>query len=260
MKNKFLLILVLVGAVAIAVVAGLAGASATGVVSAEGQPVTLNVNNQQTGISVNGEGKVTVIPDIATVTLGVSAQASKVAEAQSQAATAMDKVIAALTSNGVAKNDIRTQYFNIQQVSRWDDKTQQSVPTGFMVSNMVTVKIRATDKTGLLIDAVAEAGGDYTRVNSINFSVEKPEQYYVQAREKAVQDAKDKAAQLAKLAGVTLGKATYVSESTYTPYTQYYETARSVNMSGGGSTPSTAISPGETDITMNVQITFSIQQ
>jgi uncharacterized protein len=260
MKNKVWLPLVLVGVMAVAAIAGWVGASTAGVVSAEGQPVIVNVSNQQTGISVSGEGKVTVTPDIATVNLGVTAQAAKVAEAQSQAAAAMDKVVNALTSNGVAKNDIRTQYFNIQQMTRWDDKTQQSVPTGYSVSNMVTVKIRAMDKAGSIIDAVAEAGGDYTRVNGISFSVEKPEQYYTQAREKAVQDAKNKAAQLANLAGVTLGKATYVSESTSTPYTPYYETYRSVNMAVGGSTPSTSISAGETDITMNVQIIFSIQQ
>jgi hypothetical protein len=260
MKNAIWLPLVLVGMMAVAAIAGWVGASVTSAVSAEGQPVAVNVNTQQTGISVSGEGKVTVTPDIATVNLGVTAQAAKVAEAQSQASAAMDKVVNALTSNGVAKNDIRTQYFNIQQMTRWDDKTQQSVPTGYTVSNMVTVKIRAMDKAGSIIDAVAEAGGDYTRVNGISFSVEKPEQYYTQAREKAVQDAKNKAAQLANLAGVTLGKATYVSESTSTPYAPYYETYRSVNMAEGGSTPSTAISAGETDITMNVQIIFSIQQ
>jgi uncharacterized protein len=259
MKNKFLLSLVMVGVIAVAAIVGLMGTSAAAVVSAEGQPVTVSVSNQQTGISVNGQGKVTVTPDIATVNLGVSAQASKVAEAQSQAASAMDKVIAALTSNGVAKNDIRTQYFNIQQMTRWDDKSQQSVPTGYTVSNMVTVKIRAIDKTGPIIDAVAGAGGDYIRVNGISFSVDKPEQYYAQAREKAVLDAKSKAEQLASLARITLGKATYVSESTYTPYTPYYENYKSVDMAAGGSIPATSISAGETDITMNVQIIFSIQ-
>jgi uncharacterized protein len=259
MKNKFLLTLVLVGVIAVAAIIGLVGAGSAGTVSAEGQPVAVSVNSQPTGISVNGQGKVTVTPDIATVSLGVSAQASTVAEAQSKASTAMDKVMAALTSNGIAKNDIRTQYFNIQQMTRWDDKNQQSVPTGYMVSNMITVKVRNMDKTGALIDAVAEAGGDNTRVNNISFSVEKPEQYYAQAREKAVEDAKARATQLASLAGVTLGKATYISESSYTPNTPYMESYKSVNMGAGGSTPSTTISPGETDITMNVQITYAIQ-
>jgi uncharacterized protein YggE len=259
LKNKFLLIMTLVGVIAISAIVGLVGSGAAAVVSAEGQPITVNVGNQPAGISVSGLGKVTVTPDIAAVSLGVSAQSSTVAEAQSQASTAMDKVIAALTSNGVAKNDIRTQYFNIQQLSRWDEKQQQSVLTGYMVSNMVTAKVRTVDKTGSIIDAVAVAGGDNTRVNGVSFSVEKPEQYYIQAREKAVEDAKARAKQLADIAGVTLGKATYISESSYTPYTPYLESYKAIDMAGGSSAPVTSISPGETDITMNVQINYAIQ-
>jgi len=259
MKSKLLLTMVLVGVMAIAAVVGLVGAGSSGVVSAEEQPVAVSINNQQTGISVSGQGKVTVTPDIATVSLGVSAQASTVSEAQSRAAAALDKVITVLISNGIPKNDIRTQYFNIQQMTRWDEKEQQSVPTGYMVSNMVTVKIRNMDKTGSLIDLVAEAGGDYTRISGISFSVENPEQYFAQAREKAVEDAKNRALQLAKLAGVTLGKATYISESSYTPYTPYLESYKSVDTAGGAYAPSTSISPGETDITMNVQIIIAIQ-
>jgi uncharacterized protein YggE len=259
MKNKFWLIMGLVGVIAVATIAGFVGAGTAGVASAEGQPVMVSINNQQTGISISGQGKVTVTPDIATVNLGVSAQASTVAVAQFQAASAMDKVIAALTGQGVAKNDIRTQYFNIQQVTRWDEKAQQSVPTGYLVSNMVTAKVRTIEQTGSIIDAVVEAGGDNTRINGISFSVEKPEQYYAQVRQKAVEDAIAKAKQLGDLAGVTLGKATYISESAYTPNTPYLESFKSFDMAAGASAPVTSINPGETDITMNVQINFAIQ-
>ena len=51
---------------------------------------TVDVNSQQEGIWVSGEGKVTVTPDLATLYLGIEAQADTVAEAQSQAAEAMD--------------------------------------------------------------------------------------------------------------------------------------------------------------------------
>src|SRR3972149_1775680 len=51
--------------------------------------VSVNLNNQQVGIWVNGEGKVTVAPDLAVVQLGIEAQANTVAEAQSRAQSAM---------------------------------------------------------------------------------------------------------------------------------------------------------------------------
>jgi uncharacterized protein YggE len=256
MKNKVILA---VGVVILVLVMGLAGCSAGGVQAAENQPVNVNIGNQQTGIWVSGEGKVTVTPDLATVNLGVSAKAATVAEAQSQAAAAMEKVMAALKANGLVDKDIQTQYYNIQQVTRWDDKTQAEVVTGYSVSNTVTAKIRDMEKVGTIIDAVAVAGGDFTRINGINFSVEKPEQYYEDARKLAMNDAKIKAEQIAELAGVTLGKATYISEGTISQPITYPSYGGYKALDSAGAAYQTAISAGETDITLNVQVAYAIQ-
>jgi uncharacterized protein len=170
----------------------------------------------------------------------------------------MDKVMAALTGAGIDKKDIQTQGYSIQQVTRWDDKGQQEVVLGFRVSNTVVAKLRVMDKAGSVIDAVVAAGGDNTRVNGINFSVEKPEQYNTQLREAAMKDAQAKAKQIADLAGVTLGKATYVTESSYVP-TNYPVAYKMLDSASGAGGATTAISAGETDITLNVQVTYSIQ-
>jgi hypothetical protein len=214
---------------------------------------TVNTGYQQEGIWATGQGKVTVVPDIATLQLGIEAQAVTVAEAQAQASQAMDRVMTALTDNGVAKKDIQTQYFNITKITRWDDKNQQEVIIGYRVTNIVTAKIRTIDKAGAIIDAVAGAGGDLTRIDSISFSVDDPTAYYGQAREKAMADAKAKAEQMAKLGGVTLGKPIYISESSYFP------SPTPIRLADQG-TPSveTPISPGETDITISVQLVYAI--
>jgi uncharacterized protein YggE len=217
---------------------------------------TVDVNSQQTGIWVNGEGKVTVTPDIATLSLGIEAQATTVAEAQYQAAIAMEAVMAALAENGVADKDIQTQYFSIYQVTRWDDFKDEQVVIGYRVTNMVTAKIRDIEQAGPIIDAVAAAGGDYTRINNISFSVDDPTPYYEQARQKAVADAKAKAEQLADLAGVNLGKPTYISEGTIYPPIVY----RDVGMEAMAPVPAptTPISPGEIELTLTVQVAYAI--
>jgi len=213
----------------------------------------INLTNQQEGIWVTGQGKVTVAPDVATLQLGIEAQAATVAEAQAQASQVMDRVMTALTKNSVAKKDIQTRYFNITKITRWDDKNQQEVIIGYRVTNIVTAKIRTIDKAGAIIDAVAGAGGDLTRIDSISFSVDDPTAYYGQAREKAMADAKAKAEQMAKLGGVTLGKPIYISESSYFP------SPTPIRLADQG-TPSveTPISPGETDITISVQVVYAI--
>jgi uncharacterized protein YggE len=216
---------------------------------------TFNLNNQQQGIWVNGEGKVTAVPDVAIISAGVQAQATTVSDAQSQASSAMDKVMAALKNNGVAAKDIQTQNFNIQKVSRWDNNNQKEIITGYMVTNTVTAKIRDVNNAGVVIDAVANAGGDLTVINSISFTFDNPASYQEQARQKAVADAAAKAKTLADAAGVKLGKAVYINESSSTPVI-YRDVAIAKAPSAAGTT--TPISAGTLDVTIDVQIAYSI--
>jgi uncharacterized protein YggE len=243
--------LVAISLVLVLAIAGLCGCSAG--------PTTIgavDLNSQQSGIWVSGTGKVAVTPDIATLRLGIEAQAETVAEAQSQAAEAMNEVMTALTDGGVDKKDIQTQYFSIRQVTRWDDFKDKEIVIGYRVTNMVTAKIREIDKAGPIIDAVAAAGEDYTRINSIGFSVDDPTAYYEEARQKAMADARAKAEQLAGLAGVELGKPTYISEGSQAPiYPRdvYYEGA-----AVPAPAPPTPISPGEIELTLTVQVAYAI--
>jgi uncharacterized protein len=218
-------------------------------------PVNFNVNNNQTGIWVSGLGTVMVAPNIASLNLGVSAQASKVADAQSQAASAMSKVISALTANGVDQKDISTRFYNINPVTRYDNTTQQSIITGYQVSNMVNVTVRAIDKVGTIIDATAAAAGDLIRINGISFSVDNPDQYNSQARTLAMNDAKARATQLASLAGVTLGRPIYVTENSASAPIPY-QIAAPVAAAPSVSTP---VSPGQVSVTVTVSVGYSIQ-
>jgi uncharacterized protein YggE len=245
MKNKLLL---LFSGIAILILV------AVSLVGCQASSTPASVLNPQTGISVTGEGKVTVTPDIANIQLGIQAQAQTVADAQNQAIKAMNGVMAALKANGVADQDIQTQYYNVQQVTTWDTNKQQQIVTGYMVSNVVNVKIRDVTKAGSVIDAVTAAGGDLTRVNSIQFALNDPTTSIDKAREIAMANAYDTATQLAKLAGVKLGKPISISESSSTPpYPVYSKDAIA------GSSSSTPISAGTLDITLDVQVVYTIQ-
>jgi uncharacterized protein len=277
MKKKLALLFILV-IIAVILLVSLSGCSSTTSANA--------IQSQQQGISVSGEGKVEVTPDIATLNLGVTAKAPTVAEAQAQVSTAMDQVMATLNSNGIAEKDIQTQNYTIQQVTSpvpspitvtpYNSSsgvsssgssagpmappittlppitTTPSQVISYQVSNTINVTIRTIDNTGSIIDAVVSAGGNLITINSVNLSVDQPDQYYTQARQLAMTDASNKASQLAKLAGVVLGKATSISESSSTPvYPPIFRSA-------GVAIPSTSISPGEIDITIDVQAVYSI--
>ena len=215
----------------------------------------INISNQQQGIWVTGQGKVTAVPDIITLSVGVESLEASVAMAQSRAAEAMDRVMTALTDNGVAEKDIQTQYFSIRKVTRWDREKEEEVVIGYRVTNTVTAKIRDVDKAGSIIDAVALAGGDLTRINNIGFSIDDPSDYYEEAREMAMADAKAKAEQLAELADVTLDKPIYISESSWTPPITRDVMAMA---EAPAPAPATPITPGEMEISLSVQVVYAI--
>ena len=213
------------------------------------------ISSQQEGIWVTGMGKVAAMPDLATLSLGIEAQEATVAQAQTQASQVMNEVISALESQGITEEDIQTQSFSIQQVTRYNPDTQQETVIGYKVTNVVTVKIRALERVGMVIDAVAEAGGDLTRINNISFSIEDPSTYYDEARTTALEDAKDKAEKIATLAGINLGKPTYISEATQVPGPIRLTLNETTQVAAPTETP---ISPGEIEVTLTIQVAYEI--
>ena len=255
--NKKWLSVIILGLVLILAVPILSGCSSP--VVAQSTPPGVQVSQQQEGIWVSGTGEISIKPDLATLNLGVMAQEVSVAQAQTIASDAMTKVMKALTDSGIAQKDIQTGYFSICQQTRWDDQKKIDTPIGYQVTNMVAVKIRAIDKVGDIIDSVVESGGDFIRINGINFSVENPSQYYSEARQKAMDAAKAKATELAKLAGLSLGQPTYINEnSQYTPYYGGYANFSVAIPAPAMGSVAPPISAGETTITLTVQVAYSV--
>lgn len=220
----------------------------------EAPDVSILYGQQQVGIWVTGEGKVWASPDVVRLSLGIEAEAKSVAQAQKDAAEAMNRVIKALRDRGVADKDIQTQRFSIQPVRRWIEKENREEIIAYRVTNIVVVKIRELEKTGSIIDAVAQAGGDLTRINDISFAVDDPTQFYNQAREKALQDAMDKARQIARVANIKLGKPIYISEGiSYTP-----PVVRDYALKALEAAPPTPVSPGELEFRVTVQMVYKI--
>ncbi|MDO8531090.1 MAG: SIMPL domain-containing protein [Dehalococcoidia bacterium] len=215
-------------------------------------------SQQQVGISVGGEGRVAVAPDVAVLRLGVEADAPTVADASAKAAAAMDGIMSALKRSGVAEKDIRTQNFNITQLTRYDDKQQRQIVLGYRVSNQVSAQLRDLSKVGAAIDDAAKAGGDLTRVQGISFQVSNPTAAVTQARDQALKDALGKAQQIAKALNVKVGKPISISESGgAVPVIEKSFDARSAAPAFAAA--ATPISPGESEVRTSVYIVFAIE-
>ncbi|MDA0989022.1 MAG: SIMPL domain-containing protein [Chloroflexi bacterium] len=219
-------------------------------------------SNQQAGIWVTGLGKVTLAPDLALLSLGVEVRANTVEAARAEAAAAMTGIIEALKARGIADKDIQTRYFNIYPEYTYQDVYEnggrygKQILTGYRVSNTVTAKIRDLDIVGATIDDVVRAGGDVTRINSIQFTVEDASAAQMQARESAVLDALAKADQFATLTGVTRGNLLFITESgSSVPQARSFDGMEAAVFADSAVTP---VSAGELELQVSVQAVFAI--
>jgi uncharacterized protein YggE len=120
----------------------------------------------------------------------------------------MSAVIDAVVQQGIDRKDVSTTQVNL--APQYGDN---SVITGYQASNSIAVKIRKIDAASPTITAIQTAGGNATRINSVNFSIEDDSQLVKDARSRAFNDAKDRAAQYAQLSGMDLGKVISITEA-----------------------------------------------
>jgi uncharacterized protein YggE len=205
--------------------------------------------------SATGTGSVTGKPDVAVLTLGVQARRSTVAAARDAAASAQKGIIDSLKANGVAEKDIQTVQFSVQPQYDYSTTGTPRV-TGYVVSNVVTAKIRDLDKAGKAIDDAIAAGGNDAVVQNIVFTIDDPSKLREQAREEAVKLAKEQAQQLVGAAGAKLGKLLSISESGgVIPYERSFAAPAAT----GDVKVETPVQPGELEITISVNVLYAIE-
>ena len=251
---KHLRLLIPVALLAALTLLGLSGCAA----STTGTTGQVTISNQQDGIWVTGEGKVTVKPDIANISLGVSSQQASVADSMTKTKDAMSKVLAALKADKIDDKDIQTQQYNINPTYSYDRQTSSQAISGYQVINIVNVKLRDISKVTTVIGDVTAAGGDLIEINSVTFLVADPTPYYKDTRQKAITDADHKAQKLASLYGVTLGKPTFVSENGSNTPVYNYSNRGLVVPAVTMQMASSSLSIGSTDIIMDIQASYPI--
>lgn len=159
-------------------------------------------------ITVTGEGQVSVAPDLALLSGGVTTTGKSAREASEANAKMMTAVMAALKAAGIAEPDIETTRLSL--FPQHDSKTSDVRVIGFQAANQVTVKIRDVAKVADVIDRLVAAGAN--DISGLQFVVSAPSKPLDQAREAAIADARRKAEIYARAANVKLGAAVSITE------------------------------------------------
>lgn len=204
-------------------------------------------------ITVIGDGKVKIKPDIAKANIGVEVLRSSVEEASAANKELIESVIKTLTETGIDSADIQTSGFSVYAERFGPDGPLPDDKVNYRVSNNVAVTIRDLDKVGEVLDAAMKSGAN--NIYGIEFSVEDNKSAKSEARKDAVADAKAKALELAELTSVKVGKVLSVSE-VIGGAMPYYSNLQTTNAFGGGG--GQPIQPGELEVSTQLQITYEI--
>lgn len=203
-------------------------------------------------ISVTGEGTVSSVPDLATISLGVTTTAATAAEAMAANSTALAAVLERLAAAGVAPRDMQTSNLTLNPNWVSYDSGTASKIDGYTASNMLTVQVRALDKLGAVLDGTITDGAN--TLNGVTFGVAEPRPALDEARKKAVADAKARATLLVEAAGAKLGPIVSIAESS--GFVQPQPMFR-MEADATGSVPTAG---GEVGLTATVTMVFEITQ
>ncbi len=226
----------------------------------------LDWNMGMTTINVVGEGEVVATPDIAQFSFSVRTEGKTAEEAQAMAASTTNAIMAYLKASGVEEKDIKTEGYNMYPHYQYDSKPcaygmycppSEPVQDGFEVSQMVTVKVRATDKAGELIAGVGNLGA--TDMSGLSFTIDDTNTLEDEARAMAIEDAKADAALLAEQLGVKLGEMVSYYEETNQPYYGYGMGGDMAMSAKAEAAPVPELAPGESTVTSRVNITYEIK-
>ena len=201
------------------------------------------------GIHVSGQGSVSAAPDIARAQLGVQTFAPELEAAMTDNSRSMNTVTGALKAQGVADDDIQTANFSVNPQYDFERETREIV--GYWVDNRVRVTFRDLSALGNALQAGLDAGAN--TVYDLRFTVDNRDALLSQARALAVADARQRAETLAKAAGVKLGKALNIHESSST-YPVYVRGA--FDEAAGSAVP---VESGEIDLRVYVDVLFDIR-
>ena len=203
-------------------------------------------------VNVSAQAEARRVPDVATSSAGVVTQAADGNTAMRQNAEQMAKVMAAIKAAGIAEKDIQTSGISLNPQYRYVENEAPSI-TGYQATNTVSLKVRDITKLGKVLDSLAAQGAN--QINGPSFQIDQPEPVYDEARLAALKKAKDRAETYAKALDLKVRRIISISEGGgggFRPVPMMAMSAR------GKAEMDTAVSPGETEVSVSLDVVFEL--
>lgn len=172
-------------------------------------------------ITVNGDGRATLPPDVARISFTVLNSAATVSGAQDATTKQANAALDFVKGQGIADKDVKTLSYAISPQYAYPRPcpagalcpVYSDTPkiVGYQVSESIQVTMRDLSKVGALLEGIGKLS--VQNVSGPDFALDDSTAGYTAARADAIDKAKTQAGLLARQLGVRLGKIVNFSES-----------------------------------------------
>jgi uncharacterized protein YggE len=204
-------------------------------------------------VTITGTGKIVYVPDLGYIHAGVSNDGKTAEEAWQKTGDAVKKIFDALKKQGLDPKDMKTSGLNVSpKYVNYPYKEPELV--GYTVSYDLQITVQKLADMGAILDGLVENGAN--RNMNISFGCSNIDKLMDEARVKAAAEARKNADLYVTAAGAQLGQVLAITDGSYMPQPILRYDALEAK-SGARPLP---IAAGQQELTVNVTITFAINQ
>ncbi len=213
-------------------------------------------------ITVNGTGVVSTTPDTASVMLGIRSTNESLHTAQGDVTRRLTGVTQTLIEAGIAEEDITTAQYTIIPIPEYDRDGNYKGIQQYEVSVGLAVTVHDLDLLETLLDSTVDAG--VNDVWGISMYVDDTSAAASEARTAAMADARARAEEYARAEGLLITGVYSINElSAPEPKSTRMDAPMDVDYeaaSGAAEAMPVPIGPGSTDIRVDVEVVYIIEQ
>ncbi len=176
-----------------------------------------NTASQDFKVTTNGDVTLNVQPDVAYISLGITTTGDTTVKASEQNSKNTQKVLTALSENGVKDDEVVTEYYSVYP--NYDYTKEVPKVVGYTVNHTLKVTVKDINKVGEILDLGLNNGANNN--SGVTFDVLNKDVYYAKALNEALTKAITKGNALASAVGVTNPNVVSINENSsyYSPVT-----------------------------------------
>lgn len=213
-------------------------------------------------ITTSGEASVEVVPDVATISLGIDTERPKAADAAHENARAAQAIVAEIKAQGIDAKDIKTLSVTLVPVYDEERGANGSVSKrtlrGYSASETLSVRIKDIGKAGALASQLLDKGAN--RFNGITYDYSQKDEKYNELRAGAVRDALRKASSYADALGIKLGRVLEIAPQAHLPLPPGPTRMMAAAAPAQGAAVAIPVEPGIETLRTEVQVTWELAE